>query len=114
MASKKYKLTPEAAQRYLSNVGQEWQAFWFHSGPIARSLEEMQKSITRLKKETFLHHVNNKKNDVAMWVEHVIGDRELAAKLKKNKTKKTVINTLRSRVNVLKKKAKTKTTARKK
>lgn len=114
MASKKYKLTPEAAQRYLSRVEQEWQAFWFHSGPIAHSLEEMQKSITRLKKETFLHHVNKKKNDVALWVQYVIGDSELAAKLKKNKTKKTIANTLRSRVNVLKKKAKTKTKAKKK
>ena len=108
MASKKQKLSPESARRYLSRVDQDWKAFWFKDGPIAHNLEEMQKSISRLKKATFQHHVNKKKNDIALWVQHVIGDTELAAKLKKSKTKKTIASALKSRVAALKKKAKAK------
>ena len=113
MATKR-KLSPEAAKGLLSPVEQRWQAFWFNNGPVVSSLEQMQKALSRVKKNTFTHHVNKKKNDLALWVQYVIGDKELAKKLKKNRTKQSAGKTLKSRVNALKKAAKVKTKAKKK
>ena len=113
MATKR-KLSPEAAKALLSPVEQKWQAFWFNNGPVVNSLEQMQKSLARVKKSTFVHHVNKKKNDLALWVQYVIGDKELAKKLKKNKTRQTAANTLKRRISALQKAAKVKAKAKRK
>lgn len=106
--AKKTKISEQVAQRFLSHVEQGWQAFWFNNGPIVHNLAELQKALPRLKAKTFSHHVTKKNNDIANWVHFVIGDRELAGKIKKSKTKQGVAKVVRARVNVLTKAAKLK------
>lgn len=108
MASKKQKVSTQTAQRLLSHVEQGWQAFWFNNGPIVHNLSELQKALPKLKAKTFAHHVTKKSNDIANWVQFVIGDRELATKIKKSKSKQGATKVVKARVSALQKAAKVK------
>ncbi len=76
------KLTNEEASALLASVAEEWKAFWFSHGAVAKNLEELAAVLGAMTEEQFVHHVNPGKNDLACWVDEVIGDATLAAKLR--------------------------------
>lgn len=76
------KLTNEEASALLANVAEEWKSFWFSHGAVAKNLEELAAVLGTMTDEQFVHHVNPEKNDLACWVDEVIGDVTLAAKLR--------------------------------
>ena len=95
----------DAAKKYLAKVPGE-KSFWVNKGPIIGSLEELPPAIKKLKKETFLHHVNKNKNDFAKWISEVIGDTGLAKQIGAKKDKTSIIGYISKRLAVLKKAAK--------
>jgi len=55
-------------------------------GQILNSLVALKDAIGLMDKVTFMHHVSDDKNDFAVWVETVLGDKDCAADLAKVKT----------------------------
>ncbi|MBU0614778.1 MAG: hypothetical protein KJ601_01690 [Nanoarchaeota archaeon] len=68
----------------------EQHAFWVHNGPVVKKLEDLPQAISDMDMDSFKHHVNPEKNDFANWVRDVFGNNELAGRISKVKTKKTM------------------------
>ena len=66
---------------YLREVAEPWQAFWFNHGAVCRSLSELANTLAEINDEQFIYHVNAEHNDLAKWIDEVIGDADLAARL---------------------------------
>lgn len=62
--------------------------FWVSDGKIVKNLRELADALRKMSKETFKYHVTKEKNDFSTWVAEVIGDRELAEKMKKARSQK--------------------------
>ncbi len=70
------------------------QCFWTKDGSIISNLVELRDLMARMANDVFTYHVTKEKNDFADWVQHVLGDGELANALrgaKKPKSAQTVI-----------------------
>lgn len=94
------KLTQEDASRILSNVTPE-NCFWINNGPIVGNISELPEAIEGVDDDTFRHHLNNDKNDFAVWIAEVLGDHTLAKRVSKSKSKRSFINKLRKRISTL-------------
>ncbi len=57
-------------------------AFAFHNGPVIHSLFELKQALTSVSDESFNHHLLDGRHDIADWVNHIIGDKDLADVLK--------------------------------
>lgn len=90
---------PEAV--YLKDVPPE-KAFWVNNGWVIRNMEEMPAAFENMTDQTFTYHVNAEKNDFAVWVREVIGDKKLAAILQKVKTRQSAIEAVKRRIKQLK------------
>jgi len=64
-------------------------SFWLSDGQILNSLIALDDALRAMKKEVFLHHVQDNKHDFADWVDIVLCDAACAADLRKAKTPKT-------------------------
>jgi len=65
--------------------------FWIQYGPVVKDIFELQDALTNITDEQFKHHVNSIKNDFAVWVEEILGDKECAKNIKKAKSIKAMI-----------------------
>src|SRR3989344_4131184 len=95
-------LTKEIAQKMVSDVPHE-KRFWVHGGQVLRNLGDLAKSLPKMTTDAFNHHVNEHKNDFANWVKDVIGDSDLATKLKQKKDRKGILSVVRGRFDTLRK-----------
>ncbi len=75
--------SPNAAEAslFLQNVAEDHKAFWFNHGVIAKNMKELAAALDDMNEVEFAHHVRPDGNDIAAWVDGVIGDRVLASKL---------------------------------
>ncbi|MGV8169103.1 MAG: DUF5752 family protein [Candidatus Nanoarchaeia archaeon] len=57
--------------------------FWTSNGVVCRNIYELANNILSMNDYTFRYHVNkdNKKNDFAIWIRHVLCDDVLAERL---------------------------------
>ena len=62
-------------------------AFLTKDGTKLHSLKDLYGHLSTISLEEFGHHVNEHKNDFALWVEHAHGDKFLAKSLRQAKTK---------------------------
>ncbi|MDA8596998.1 hypothetical protein N9L26_01535 [Candidatus Pacebacteria bacterium] len=69
------------------------ECFWTTDGKILRDLTELKEALDQISEETFVHHVNEERNDFADWVEQVLADRACATDLRKS-TKPTTARTI--------------------
>ncbi len=92
---------PLEAKRYLAEASPAWKAFWFHNGPVVRSLSQMAATLPKVSPEMFAHHVAGGKNDIAAWIDDVIGDQTLAADLAKARAQAAMCEILGLRVKEL-------------
>jgi hypothetical protein len=76
------KPTPEEARTLLADAPEAWKAFWFNHGAVAANLRQLAEALEAMSPEQFAHHVNEEKNDVACWVNEVVGDATLSKKLR--------------------------------
>jgi hypothetical protein len=65
------------------------QCFWTNDGSIISNLIEFRDILDRISKDVYTYHVTKDKNDFADWIEHVLGDSELATSLRGVKTPKS-------------------------
>lgn len=56
--------------------------FWVNDGNVLKNLKELPRSLRSMSDETFLHHVNEHKNDFANWIEEVVGEKKLAEEVR--------------------------------
>ena len=69
---------------------QEWR-FLTCDGKEIKTIAELATTISTMDKQAFQHHVNEERNDFAIWVKKVFGDRRLARDLSRSKTIKTSV-----------------------
>jgi len=67
-------------------VAENKHSFWVADGQILNSLSALKDALLVMDKATFVHHVAKDKNDFAVWVETVLGDKDCALDLGKVKT----------------------------
>ena len=63
-------------------------------GVIAKNVFELLNLLGIMDEKVFKNHVNKNKNDFALWVRNIVGDKELAVKLSKAGSKKDMISLL--------------------
>ena len=69
--------------------------FYFCNDKSARNITQFITVVKKLNDEEFNNHVNSEKNDFYNWVNDVIGDKELAGKLRGLTDKNKVISVLK-------------------
>jgi hypothetical protein len=72
----------ELAVTLLSDVSENWKSFWFNHGVVAKNLGELCAALDDMNADEFRYHVNGQRNDIAVWVDTVVGDATLAHKLR--------------------------------
>jgi hypothetical protein len=77
-----HNITAEEAANLLKEVSEEWKAFWFNHGVVAKSLGELSAALADANDDEISHHANNERNDFATWTGEVLGDTALASKLR--------------------------------
>ncbi|MFA6072802.1 MAG: DUF5752 family protein [Candidatus Woesearchaeota archaeon] len=77
--------------------------FWTHNGVVCRNIHELANNISSMNDYNFKYHVNkdNKKNDFAEWIRHVIGDDVLAERLYAIKEKDLYADIIKERIKEL-------------
>ncbi len=88
-------------KKVLSDVPED-KAFITHRGARLLNLEDLREEIKFMSEPEFREYVNNKKNDFANWIEYVIGDKELADRLRETQNKEKTFNLINSRIIFLK------------
>lgn len=73
-------------------------SFWCCDGQILRNLRELPPALRRMTSETFRHHVNREKNDFANWIYQVIGERGLAERVRRLKSKTAITRAVKTRL----------------
>lgn len=64
------------AQRWLNKADLP---FYFVDGKSCASLEELQNSLEQISDQTFAFHLEREPNDIAKWVDDIIGDYTIAS-----------------------------------
>jgi len=86
VATSSKKLTmPKKAEVILEESRAPEELFITADGRAIRSLWEMLDFIKTSKQEAFAHHVNERRNDIANWVEEIVLDDALSDKIRKAK-----------------------------
>ncbi len=96
------KPSPEEASRILSDVRPE-KCFWVNNGPLLHNIYELSLSLSTMKPETFLCHVNSEKNDFSNWAADVLRDNEFAKRIRRMRKQEDVLRAVRKRVEELEK-----------
>lgn len=69
--------------------------FYFCNQKSAKNMPQFIAAVKKLNDEEFKHHVNSDKNDFYNWVNDVVGDKELAEKLKDKTEKSQILDVLK-------------------
>lgn len=67
-------------------ITDENQAFILE-GTRLHSLKDLYGALSDMSEDKFRHHVNERKNDFATWVEHTHGDKHLAQQMRQAESK---------------------------
>ena len=94
-------VTIEDAKRILSDVDKK-SAFKFSRGHEILNLEGLYEELKTISYDDYKHHVNSERNDFANWVEGCLGDKHLALALRETTDKDDALDTVKSRIFVLK------------
>lgn len=95
--------TEELARHYLRDIEPPWRAFWLHMHLLCRNLEEFAAGLATIDDEVFVYHSSGQKNDLAAWVQEVVGDSELARALWAARNQREAAAAATARVALLKK-----------
>jgi hypothetical protein len=86
---------------YLKDVPGD-KAFWVNNGTVIKNLQELPGALESMNDSSFAFHVNKEKNDFALWVREVVGDKMLAVTLQMVKTRRGTIDAVNRRIKQLK------------
>ena len=76
------------------------QCFWTTDGRILSNLLELRDALESMTDDVFAYHVSKERNDFADWIEHVLGDAELAAAFRKSKKVNTAHDVVVTRLRI--------------
>ena len=76
--------------------------FWLKGGGEINNLTELFRSLVEMDDDVFNHHVNNRGDDFAKWVDRVLGDPVLSRRLKGSRTRVEHTEIVRDRIEDLK------------
>src|SRR4030043_1583419 len=79
-------LSKGVRKSWLEDVSAD-KVFWCHDGRVMKNLGELSVALREMSEDTFRYHVTVDRNDFSKWVEDVIGDDELSARLKNSSTR---------------------------
>ncbi len=91
-------VSEEIARQYLRDVEPKWKAFWFHMHLVAGNLKEFADGLDQISDEVFAYHASGQKNDLAAWVQEVIGDSVLARQLMSVRSRAEAARAVHARV----------------
>ncbi|MBI2451789.1 hypothetical protein HYV50_01780 [Candidatus Pacearchaeota archaeon] len=94
------KTKKEYVARFLADA-EPARCFWCSDGKIVCNLADLPEALQNMSDETFNYHASNEKNDFCNWVHDVIGDKNLAANLKKIKNRIVAAKKIKERVEYL-------------
>lgn len=69
--------------------------FWVNNGPIIKNLPELIEALEKMSVEKFNYHNKRNGNDFAVWVEWVLGEKDLAKKLARLKSRRGCIKAIK-------------------
>lgn len=78
----------------------EEQCFWVTDGKVLSNLTELKEALAQMTEDVFAYHVTKERNDFAEWIEHVLGDAELAASFRKSKKPNTAREVVVTRLKI--------------
>jgi hypothetical protein len=76
------------------------QCFWTTDGRILSNLVELKDALASMTDDVFAYHVSKERNDFADWIEHVLGDAELATAFRKSKKLNTAHDVVVTRLRI--------------
>ncbi|MCK5281919.1 MAG: hypothetical protein KAK00_00785 [Nanoarchaeota archaeon] len=76
--------------------------FFSKNGVIIKSLHELKTAIEQMDNESFIHHVNNEKNDFSEWIKHIIKAEKLAKDILKTTSKEKILKLIKKRIKKVK------------
>lgn len=68
--------------------------FWINNGPVVKNLPELLDAVREMSDDLFAYHTKGGQNDFVVWIEQVLGEKQLASRLKKLKSKRGFVNAL--------------------
>ena len=98
----KSKLSKEQAKCILGEAPWD-KKFWACDGRAYSTLYDLEDALKTMDDGIFNYHCNEQKNDFANWVEYVIGDQKLTGKMRKAKTKSTMLKSVSAHLKELEK-----------
>ena len=78
--------------------------FYIMNGEVLKDLHELLDSLKKIDDASFLHHVNDAKNDFAEWISQCIKETGLADEIRKLKSKDEIISKIEMHLGQQKKK----------
>lgn len=75
------------------------QYFKLGDGRFLKNISELVFAIEQMAHQEFERHVNNHNNDFANWIEHVFKNKELANELRKDTSKRHILQVLKKELN---------------
>jgi len=81
-ATKGVKQRDHSKAKRVLVCAQGEQCFWTTDGKIIANLVELRDALTTMATEVFAYHVTRDKNDFGDWIEYVLGDAELAGRIR--------------------------------
>lgn len=76
------------------------QCFWVTDGKVLSNLVELKEALAQMTEDVFAYHVTKERNDFADWIEHVLGDAELATSFRKSKKPNTAREVVVTRLKI--------------
>lgn len=91
----------ELARHFLRDIEPRWKAFWFHMHLMAKNLTEFADGMADVTEEVYRYHCSGQKNDFVGWIQEVVGDAELARRLRSVAGKEEAARVVQTRVKEL-------------
>jgi len=93
-ADVKKSIDPQKKKEILERLAPKDKSFWLSNGVELKSISELANYLSEMSDEEFNNHVNESKNDFSAWVLGVFGEKEIADKISKAKTKKELFEVI--------------------
>ena len=72
------------------------ESFWVNYGPVVDSISTLRDAIRSMSEEQFSYHTARGTNDFAAWIQYSFGNKKVADRVLKAKTKNAAIKALSS------------------
>lgn len=90
----------QEAVRRLSNV-ESTDVFYCVNGDVYQNLDQLCAGLERIRDDQFWFHAQWETSDFSRWVRSVVGDEDLAEKLRRCATRMDALEHMRNRINLL-------------